>query len=66
MGSRLSLEDSNSEVLCFRKRDIKPFKPGPAEAGGEATEGGDILERANSFAVLGISFDVEKASGDSG
>lgn len=64
--SRFSLTADTSDVLCFRKRDIKPFKPGPAEAGGEATDGGDIFGRANSFAVLGTSLELEKASGDRG
>lgn len=63
VGSRLSLGESNSEVLCFRKRDMKPLRPGPAEAGGEATDGGEILKRGDSFA-LGAS--LEKTSGDKG
>ena len=63
MGSRLSLEDSNSEVLCFRKRDMKPLRPGPAEAGGEATDGGEILKRGVSFA---LEPSLKKASGDKG
>lgn len=43
-GSRLSTGGDISAGLCFRKRDMKPFNPGPAEAGGLETGGGDILK----------------------
>ena len=42
-GSRLSAGGDRSTGLCFRNRDMKPFNPGPAEAGGLETGGGEIL-----------------------
>jgi hypothetical protein len=50
--SRLSLGAGESMGLCFLKRDMKPFNPGPAEAGGLATGGGEILKCIGSFALF--------------
>lgn len=49
--SRLSADVGISVGLCLRKRDMKPFKPGPEE-GGLATGGGEILNLMGSLALV--------------